>query len=63
MHPLMPNCPLCGYKLREAAEFCRRCGCHVLLLLKIQVKAAKQLEKKPARDDADEPLPFSGRNG
>ena len=40
---LIPLCPVCSVQISANDEFCRRCGCHLLLLFKI-VKTAEELK-------------------
>jgi hypothetical protein len=34
-------CPVCLLSIKEPAEYCRWCGCHLLLLVKVQNEALK----------------------
>jgi hypothetical protein len=36
MKEILPVCPVCEVEINENREFCRRCGCHLLLLAKIK---------------------------
>jgi hypothetical protein len=50
MDPLLPSCPVCASPLPDPVEFCRRCGCHVLLVLKIR----KGIARLEAEEDFDQ---------
>ncbi len=55
MHSLMPACPVCKNCLIEPVEFCGRCGCHVLLLLKIlnEADAESQAASRIKKEEQD----------
>ncbi len=36
MSDFFSHCPICRALTVEPTEFCRRCGCHLLLLVKVK---------------------------
>lgn len=41
MNQILTECPVCRIGLSEMTAYCRRCGCHLLLLEKIRQEAEK----------------------
>lgn len=35
------DCPVCEAKHKSPVEYCRRCGCHLLLLIKLRIESNK----------------------
>lgn len=41
----LSKCPVCVLQIKEPAHYCRRCGCNLLLLAKVQNEALKWQEQ------------------
>jgi hypothetical protein len=37
------RCPVCQFDGKEPTQHCRRCGCHLLLLVKIKIEAWRSI--------------------
>lgn len=52
------KCPVCSFQIKEPLDYCRRCGCYLLLLTKVQNEALKWREqgKEACAQAFDKPL-------